>query len=124
MKELLTKSVEDYLEAIYIFEEKGDSNIQSLKIANYLNVSKPAVTKAMNKLQEDGFIEKEFYGTIKLTSEGRKIGKEVYDKHLTIKKFLLSIGVSEENAEIDCCKIEHNICDETLQKIKEFNNKN
>lgn len=121
MKENLTKSIEDYLETLYIFELNGEKNIQPLKIANTLNVSKAAVTKAMAKLDEDGYVNKEFYGHISLTDKGREIGSKVYDKHNAIKEFLLNIGVSEETAEIDCCKIEHTISDETLQKIKEFN---
>lgn len=121
MKENLTKSIEDYLEAIYKFELNGENYIPSLKIANALNVSKAAVAKAMNRLHADGYILKELYGQITLTDKGREIGKLVYDKHKTIKEFLIKIGVSDQNAEIDCCKIEHVICSETLNKIKDYN---
>lgn len=121
MKENLTKSIEDYLEAIYKYELNGENYIPSLKIAKALNVSKPAVAKAMNRLHADGYILKELYGQISLTDKGREIGKLVYDKHKTIKEFLIKIGVSDQNAEIDCCKIEHVICSETLNKIKDYN---
>ena len=121
MEENLTRSIEDYLEAIYVFELEGVNNIPSLKVAKTLNVSKAAVAKAMNRLHDDGYILKELYGQISLTEKGREIGRLVYDKHKTIKEFLIKIGVSEKNAEIDCCKIEHIICSETLSKIKEFN---
>ena len=121
MEENLTRSIEDYLEAIYVFELEGENNIPSLKVAKTLNVSKAAVAKAMNRLHDEGYILKELYGQISLTEKGREIGRLVYDKHKTIKQFLIKIGVSEKNAEIDCCKIEHIICSETLSKIKEFN---
>lgn len=121
MEENLTRSIEDYLEAIYVFELKGENNIPSLMVAKTLNVSKAAVAKAMNRLHDEGYILKELYGQISLTEKGREIGRLVYDKHKTIKEFLIKIGVSEKNAEIDCCKIEHIICSETLSKIKEFN---
>lgn len=121
MEENLTRSIEDYLEAIYIFELEGENNIPSLKVAKTLNVSKAAVAKAMNRLHDEGYILKELYGQISLTEKGREIGRLVYDKHKTIKEFLIKIGVSKKNAEIDCCKIEHIICSETLSKIKEFN---
>ncbi len=121
MEENLTRSIEDYLEAIYVFELKGENNIPSLMVAKTLNVSKAAVAKAMNRLHDEGYILKELYGQISLTEKGREIGRLVYDKHKTIKEFLIKIGVSEKNAEIDCCKIEHIVCSETLSKIKEFN---
>lgn len=122
MKKNLTKSFEDYLEAIYMFELKSkDKKVHSQQIAKYLGVSKPAVTSAMNKLIDDGLIEKELYGQILLTPKGREIALNVYTKHITLKEFLINIGVSEETASIDCCKIEHIISEETFNCIINFN---
>ncbi|HBS10836.1 MAG TPA: metal-dependent transcriptional regulator [Firmicutes bacterium] len=121
MEENLTKSIEDYLEAIYIFELNNNSPVKSLTLAQFLNVSKPAVNKAMNRLINDGFIEKKYYGSISLTDSGREIGKSIYEKHCALKEFLLDLGVSEKTAEKECCLIEHVISDETFNKIKEFN---
>lgn len=115
----LTKSNEDYLEAILILEQK-QNKVLSVEIAKFLGVSKPGVNKAMNILKENGLIEKSSYSEIKLTPKGRELAIEVYKKHQTIKKFLLALGVSEENAEKECCLIEHIISDETYSKIKEF----
>ena len=120
---VLTKSKEDYLEAILILE-KNNEKIQSVKIAKMLKVSKPGVNQAMNYLKNNGLIEHFNYSEIKLTEKGRKIANLVYEKHLTIKKFLLKLDVSENIAEHDCCLIEHIISDETYEKIKEFLNKN
>lgn len=115
----LTKSFEDYLEAIYILEQKG-TPIKSVRISEMLEVSRPAVNKAMNELKERGFVSMDYYSSIELTDEGRFEAKRIYDKHLVIKNFLLKIGVSTETAEIDCCKIEHIISDETLNCFKKF----
>ncbi|MDD4839190.1 MAG: metal-dependent transcriptional regulator [Clostridia bacterium] len=118
MKEL-TKSNEDYLEAVYILELSGEK-IKSVKIANMLAVSRPAVNRAMNELFDAGLVEKTDYSEISLTNEGRKKAKTVYHKHTLVKEFLIKLGVSEKTAEIDCCKIEHIISQETIEKIEIF----
>ena len=118
----LTKSIEDYLEAILILE-KTNKMVRSVKIAQMLNVSKPGVNQAMNLLKEHELIDKPAYGEIILTEKGRKIANEVYKKHLLIKEFLIKLGVSEEIAEIDSCKIEHVLSDETLKRITLYLNK-
>lgn len=120
---LLTDSNEDYLEAILILKIKN-GKVRSIDVAKMLNVSKPGVNKAMNILKENGLIDKDYYGDITLTSKGEEIANRIYKKHNTVKKFLISIGVSEEISDIDCCKIEHVISDETFRAIKKFlNNK-
>lgn len=116
----ISKSLEDYLEAILIFELKNKP-IHSVKIANFLNVSKPAVSKAMQELINLGYIEKKSYGTIILQPAGRLIAQNVYEKHLAIESFLINLGVSKKTAEEDCCLIEHCISEETLNCIKRFN---
>lgn len=119
----LTKSNEDYLEAILVLEQKY-GKVLSIEISKMLNVSKPGVNRAMNVLKESGLIDKSNYSEIILTEKGRKIANQVYDKHKTIKSFLLDLGVSEDIAEKDCCLIEHVISEETYHKMKEYlNNK-
>lgn|SRR5574344_611351 len=119
----LSKSTEDYLEAILILELNKEP-IKSCTIADHLKVSKPAVHKAMDELISFGFIQKELYGKISFTQKGRKIAKDVYDRHTTLNEFLQKIGVSKSTSEHDCCLIEHVISKETFEKIKEFNKKN
>ena len=116
----LTKSCEDYLETILILQQKSGGSVKSIDIANHLNVSKPAVTKATNELKDFGLINKDLYGEITLTEVGKNLAEKIYDKHMTIYSFLQKLGVSEETAEEDCCKLEHAISEETLQKLKEF----
>ena len=112
----LTQSIEDYLEAIHILEKNG--SVKSIDVAARLGVSKPAVNKAMNELKERGLITKQSYGKIVLTEQGRAIACNVFERHNLIKKFLLKIGVSEETSEIDCCKIEHVLSNETILCLK------
>ncbi|HNZ77279.1 MAG TPA: metal-dependent transcriptional regulator [Bacilli bacterium] len=118
MKEL-TKAKEDYLEAILMLE-KSKGIVRTSEIARLLNVSRPGVTKAMNALKAAGLIEKENYGAILLTKAGRLQANEILNRHNKIKMFLIKLGVSPETAELDCCKIEHVISDETFEKIKNF----
>ena len=98
------------------------ASLQGVDIATMLNISKPSVTKAMNNLKDLGLIEKTSYSSITLTDEGRKLAEEIFDRHKTIKSFLLQLGVSKETADDDCCKIEHVISKETLECIKKFIN--
>jgi DtxR family Mn-dependent transcriptional regulator len=116
----LSKSIEDYLEAILILNQ--DNNIvHSVSVAKFLNVSKPAVNKAMNELINLNYIIKGPYKDIVLTDKGRKQAKDVYHKHVLIREFLENIGVSKEISEHDCCLIEHVISKETVLKFEEFN---
>lgn len=115
----LSKSHEDYIEAILVIKEKL-GKVHSVDVAREMNVSKPAVHKAMDELSSLGYIEKEPYGEIYLTDKGKEIADAIYDKHTSIKEFLLKLGVDEKTAENDCCLIEHVISDETFIKIKDF----
>lgn len=112
----LSRSLEDYLEAILILEMQG-GQIHSIAVSKFLGVSKPAVTRALKRLSNLGYIYKTSYSDIKLSVKGRSLAKDIYHRHTIIKKFLISIGVSETRAEIDCCKIEHVISDETLKAL-------
>ncbi len=118
----LTKSIEDYLETIFLLE-KESSSVKSVDIANHLNVSKPGVNKAMNILISMNYIQKPDYGNVTLTDEGRKVASSIYQRHCILKNFLLYIGVDEKTADEDCCKLEHVVSDITLKKLEEFTNK-
>lgn len=114
----LHESGENYLETILVLEKKNNY-VRSIDIANELNFSKPSVSRAMKLLKENHFIEIDMDGHIHLTDEGRKKAESVYERHITITDFLLKIGVSQEQAEIDACRIEHIISEETHQCIKD-----
>ncbi len=109
----ITKSNEDYLEAI-MFKGTAEAGTKSIEVAKFLNVTKPAVSIAVEELIEKGLVTHEAYRNIFLTEEGRAIATRIADKHNTIKQALIRIGVSEETAEKECCQIEHILSRETM----------
>lgn len=110
------KSAEDYLEMILMLREKK-GYARSVDISMALSVTKPSVSFAMKKLRENGYILVDDKNEITLTEKGFEIAKRIYDRHKALTAFLLKIGVSEETAKEDACKIEHDISDETYQAI-------
>ncbi len=114
----LRDSSENYLEAIVVLKrEKG--HVRSIDIANHLDLSRPSVSKAMKKLEELGHIVMESDGEIVLTESGEHIGKEIDDRHQTLYRMLVKLGVSDDVAENDACKIEHALSQETFDRLKE-----
>ena len=116
------KSAEDYLEMILMLsEEKG--YVRSIDIAAGLNVTKPSVSYAMKQLRENGYIIMDQDNYISLTDSGLAIAQKMFNRHKAITRFLIQIGVDEEIAREDACKIEHDISPETFQAIlKQINN--
>lgn len=116
----LSNSREDYLEAIYLIcREKEVARVKN--IAEQLNVSIGSVNYAINALSNSGLIKHKRYGYIELTEKGRKLGKKISKKHQLIKDFLMKIlSVDEKIAEKDACRIEHDISNQTLEKIDSF----
>lgn len=111
------ESAEDYLEAILrLREQKGF--VRSVDIAALLGVTKPSVSFAMKKLRENGYITMAEDNLITLTETGAEIALRVYHRHKTLVTFLTSIGVSEETAREDACKIEHDISEETFEALR------
>ena len=119
---ILSKSSEDYLEAILgLSRELG--NVRSIDVANYLEYSKPSVSVAMKRLRENGFVTLDEHGNLILTGSGLSIALKIYERHLVISQFLISIGVDEEIAKKDACRMEHVISDESFEKIKQLSHK-
>ena len=117
------ESAEDYLERILQLQEKQERVI-SLDIANSMNYSKPSVSRAMKNLKEDGYIVIDSNGAITLTEKGEKVATRIYERHKIISEVLMRLGVSEDNAVKDACKIEHDLSDETFDAIKKHIEKN
>lgn len=111
-------SREDYLVTILRLSNEKDF-VRSIDIARKMNFSKPSVSIAMNKLQEEGLAQISNHGHILLTSQGKEIAEKVYERHLKIVKLLISLGVSEEAAKEDASKLEHDFSDETWAVIKQ-----
>jgi Mn-dependent DtxR family transcriptional regulator len=113
----IKESAEDYLESILIL--KNSSNIvRSIDIVNYMKVSKPSVSVAMKKLRENGYIHMDEDGHISLTESGKAIASKMYERHLFISQWLEDLGVPEEIAVHDACKIEHVLSQESFDAIK------
>ena len=112
------ESAEDYLEAILVLSKQG-GGVRSVDIASMLGVSKPSVSHAMKLLREDGYIAMDRYGTVTLLEKGEEIAMRIYERHQVLTKMLEGLGVSEEVAKADACKLEHDISDESFEKIKE-----
>ncbi len=113
------ESGEDYLEAILMLREKK-GNVHSVDIANELNYSKASVSVAMKKLRENGYIEMEKDGSLKLLPPGREIAERIYERHQILTKLFVRLGVDPVTAAEDACKIEHDLSPETFEKIKQF----
>ncbi len=112
----IMKSAEDYLESMLMLKEtKG--YVRSIDIANTLSVTKPSVSYATKRLRENGYINMEKDGMITLTDKGMEIAEKIYTRHKILSSFFISLGVNEETALEDACKIEHDISDETFEAI-------
>ena len=116
---LIKESAENYLEAILMIKkEKGFA--RSIDVANELGFSKPSVSVAMKNFREEGYVTIDGEGNISLTAKGKKIAERVYERHNIIARALIALGVDEEIAYEDSCKIEHDISQQSFEKIKEF----
>ena len=111
------KSAEDYLEAILVLKERLGL-VRSIDIVNELGYSKPSVSVAMKKLRENGYIEMDEGGYISLNPAGLEIAQKIYDRHRILTQALMALGVSEETAAEDACKIEHDLSDESFRQIR------
>lgn len=115
----IQESAENYLEAILVLQDKK-KGVRSIDVANYLGFSKPSVSVAMKSFREEGYVVVDGEGNLALTEKGKEIAEKVYDRHKTIAKALMLLGVDEETALMDSCKIEHDLSDISFQKIKEY----
>lgn len=111
------ESAEDYLEAILILRER-QGMVRSIDVVHRLEVTKPSVSVAMKRFRENGYIEMDRDGYITLLPPGEEIAQRIYGRHKLLTRFLVSLGVSEEAAAADACKMEHDLSDESFEKIK------
>ena len=109
----LLESGEMYLETILILTIR-DQTVRSIDIAKYMGFSKPSVSRAVGRLKEQGYITVDPEGNILLTESGRAIAEKIYERHQVLSALLMRLGVSEQTAADDACKIEHDISDEPL----------
>ena len=112
------ESAEDYLEAILILRERQGA-VRSIDVVRQLELTKPSVSVAMKRFRENGYIEMDADGFITLLPPGEEIAQRIYGRHKLLTQFLILLGVSEETAAADACKMEHDLSEETYARIKE-----
>ena len=111
------ESAENYLETIFMLK-KRNGTVRAIDIANELKYSKASVSIAMKNLRENGYIENDAEGNILLLPRGEEIAKKMYERHTVISKWLMRMGVPEEKALSDACRMEHVISEESFEAIK------
>ena len=115
--EKVSKSHEDYLEAIVMLGGSTESSVRSVDIAKHLDVSKASVNKAITLLKEKGLVDQPYYGDITLTAEGYEYGRSVYERHRCLYAFLThELGIPAETANDEACLMEHAISDDSFER--------
>jgi Mn-dependent DtxR family transcriptional regulator len=114
----LKESGEMYLETIYVLSQKSGF-VRSIDVCEEMGYSKPSVSRAVSLLKEGGYLTVSHEGSLILTELGKEIAEKTYERHTVLSKLFVNLGVSEDVAAADACKIEHVISDETFNALKE-----
>ncbi len=119
----IQESGEMYLETILRLSQKS-GHVRAIDVGEEMGYSKPSVSRAMSLLKQGGYVVIDRNGAITLTDAGRELAEKIYERHTLITNFLISIGVDEETAAEDACKMEHSISDASFEAIKKLAEKN
>ena len=106
-----------YLETIYILSRQSGS-VRSIDVAEHLGYSKPSVSRAVGLLEKDGLLRRDEAGALMLTEAGEEKARRIYERHTVLTKLFIRLGVDEETAAEDACRIEHYISDQSFEAIK------
>ena len=118
----LQESGEMYLETIYILSQKSNA-VRGIDIGDYMGFSKPSVSRALGLLKNEGLVKKDDDGFIKLTEAGKILAKRIYERHTVLTELFINLGVDDDTAAQDACRIEHYISDTTFDAIKKHMDK-
>jgi DtxR family Mn-dependent transcriptional regulator len=113
------KTIEEYIETICALEQL-DGRAQTCMIASCMGVKPPSITEMLQKLEREGLIHYESYNGATLTSSGKKMARELMQKHRVIADLLEILGIDRDQAETDACEIEHHVSPETLKRLEQF----
>lgn len=113
----IQESAENYLEAILMIQQQKGT-CRSIDVAQFLEFSKPSVSRSMSLLRENGYVVMDEGGLLNLTDSGREIAERIFERHELLTEWLTGIGVCPETAQADACRIEHVISSETFSCIK------
>lgn len=115
----LHESAEMYLETIYLLSQEN-ANVRSIDIAEHMGYSKPSISRAMSLLKQGGYVITDSDGFINLTETGLQVAHKIFERHTVLSQLLIRLGVGEQTATEDACKIEHVISDESFEAIKKY----
>ena len=115
----LQESGEMYLETILMLSQKNNL-VRSVDVAEYMGYSKPAVSRGLAKLKQERYILIDQDGYIALTESGRVVAEKMYERHVLLSSFLMQLGVDEETASQDACRIEHVMSDKSFEAMKKY----
>lgn len=118
----LQESGEMYLETIFVLCKKSGA-VRAIDVGEYMGYSKPSVSRAIGLLRSGGYVAADKDGYLSLTEEGERVAAKIYERHTVLTKMLTVLGVDEETATEDACRIEHHISDKTFNAIKNYLNK-
>ena len=113
----MQESGEMYLEAIYVLSQRRAA-VRGIDVAEYLGYSKPSVSRAIGLLKKEGFVETDLIGSLKLSAAGTEKAMQIYERHTVLTKLFQALGVDEQTAITDACRIEHYISEQTFAAIK------
>ena len=112
----LHESGQMYLEAIYILSSRSP-HVRAIDVGEHLGYSKPSVSRAMSILKRDGYVSADENGCLRLTEEGQRVAETMYKRHTVLTKLLTELGVDEETASEDACRIEHVISERSFEAV-------
>ncbi len=113
----MQESGEMYLETIYILSQKS-AKVRGIDVGEYMGYSKPSVSRAIGLLKKDGLARVDEFGSIRLTEAGEAKARSIYERHTVLSRLFMNLGVDEETATEDACRIEHYISDKSFNAIK------
>lgn len=113
------ESAENYLEAILILQQEKGA-VRSIDVAQHMRFTKPSVSRAMTLFRQNGYVTMDQGGFLELTESGREIAERIYERHRLLTEWLVRLGVPQNIAAEDACRIEHDISKETFDCLKAF----
>lgn len=115
----LYESGQMYLEAIYVLSQ-NNAKIRAVDVGAYLGYTKPSVSRAIGILKKGEYISVDTEGYITMSPSGKQIAEQLYERHTVLTKMLMALGIDEETASEDACRIEHVISDKSFEAVKKY----
>lgn len=113
----LHESGEMYLETIYVLLKEKPA-VRAIDVGEYMGFSKPSVSRALGLLKESGHVVTDANGFLSLTDSGIAVAEKIFERHTILTTIFTELGIDEETASDDACKIEHVISDKTFEALK------